>query len=132
MTSARKIRANRANARASSGPKTAAGKAQSAQNARLGDVDAGHADAQLRGDFRGRPALTHALPARLPGARARLSQAVNPGVATVDDPRQTVARFEHAAQQVDLSWDLIAAIIGIPLKEAHMRHSALHARPEPH
>ena len=33
MTSARKIRANRANARASSGPKTAAGKAQSAQNA---------------------------------------------------------------------------------------------------
>jgi hypothetical protein len=33
MTSARQIRANRANARASSGPKTAAGKAQSAQNA---------------------------------------------------------------------------------------------------
>ncbi|HEY8032384.1 MAG TPA: hypothetical protein VIF02_08415, partial [Methylocella sp.] len=33
MTSDRKIRANRANARASSGPKTAAGKAQSAQNA---------------------------------------------------------------------------------------------------
>lgn len=33
MTSVRKIRANRANARASSGPKTAAGKAQSAQNA---------------------------------------------------------------------------------------------------
>ena len=33
MTSARKIRANRANARVSSGPKTAAGKAQSAQNA---------------------------------------------------------------------------------------------------
>jgi hypothetical protein len=33
VTSARKIRANRANARASSGPKTAAGKAQSAQNA---------------------------------------------------------------------------------------------------
>jgi hypothetical protein len=35
VTSARKIRANRANARASSGPKTAAGKAQSAQNAFL-------------------------------------------------------------------------------------------------
>ena len=33
MTSARKIRANRANARASSGPKTAAGKARSARNA---------------------------------------------------------------------------------------------------
>jgi len=33
VTSARKIRANRGNARASSGPRTAAGKAQSAQNA---------------------------------------------------------------------------------------------------
>jgi hypothetical protein len=33
VTSARKIRANRANARASCGPKTASGKAQSAQNA---------------------------------------------------------------------------------------------------
>jgi hypothetical protein len=33
VTSARKIRANRANARASCGPKTATGKAQSAQNA---------------------------------------------------------------------------------------------------
>jgi len=33
VTSARKIRANRANARASSGPKTATGKAQSAQYA---------------------------------------------------------------------------------------------------
>jgi capsule polysaccharide export protein KpsE/RkpR len=33
VTSARKIRANRANARASSGPKTASGKVQSAQNA---------------------------------------------------------------------------------------------------
>jgi hypothetical protein len=33
VTSARKIRANRTNARASSGPKTAAGKAQSARNA---------------------------------------------------------------------------------------------------
>lgn len=33
MTSARNVRANRANARASSGPKTTAGKAQSAQNA---------------------------------------------------------------------------------------------------
>jgi hypothetical protein len=35
VTSARKIRANRANARASSGPKTAAGKARSAQNASI-------------------------------------------------------------------------------------------------
>jgi hypothetical protein len=35
------------------------------------------------------------------------------------------------AQQVDLSWDLIAAIIGIPLKEAQNRHKALRARPDP-
>jgi hypothetical protein len=34
MTSARKVKANRANARASSGPKTAQGKARAAQNAR--------------------------------------------------------------------------------------------------
>ena len=30
-----------------------------------------------------------------------------------------------AAQQVDLSWDVIAAIIGIPADEAKRRHSAL-------
>ena len=35
------------------------------------------------------------------------------------------------AQQVDLSWDVIAAIIGIPAKEAQRRHSALRARRDP-
>jgi len=35
------------------------------------------------------------------------------------------------AQQVDLSWDLIAAIIGIPRAEAQNRHRALRARPDP-
>src|SRR5882757_8602508 len=35
------------------------------------------------------------------------------------------------AQQVGLSWDLIAAIIGIPVAEAQNRHRALRARPDP-
>jgi hypothetical protein len=34
-----------------------------------------------------------------------------------------------AAQQVDLGWDVIAAIIGIPADEAERRHRALRARP---
>ena len=33
-----------------------------------------------------------------------------------------------AAQQVDLGWDVIAAIIGIPADEAQRRHQALRAR----
>jgi hypothetical protein len=45
---------------------------------------------------------------------------------------QLEADLLDATQQVDLSWDLIAAIIGIPLEEAQIRHRALHARPEPH
>jgi hypothetical protein len=32
------------------------------------------------------------------------------------------------AQQVDLSWDVIAAIIGIPAEEAQRRHAAMRAR----
>jgi hypothetical protein len=32
------------------------------------------------------------------------------------------------AQQVDLSWDLIAAIIGMPVRDAQRRHAALRAR----
>ncbi|MDX6390629.1 MAG: hypothetical protein QOJ73_1692 [Streptosporangiaceae bacterium] len=35
------------------------------------------------------------------------------------------------AQQVDLSWDVIAAIIGIPAEEAQRRHTALRARGHP-
>jgi hypothetical protein len=35
------------------------------------------------------------------------------------------------AQQADLSWDLIAAILGIPAAEAKDRLAALHGRPEP-
>jgi hypothetical protein len=35
------------------------------------------------------------------------------------------------AQQVDLSWDVIAAIIGIPAEEAQRRHTVLRARGHP-
>ena len=35
------------------------------------------------------------------------------------------------AQQADMSWDLIAAILGIPAAEAKDRLVALHGRPEP-
>jgi hypothetical protein len=35
------------------------------------------------------------------------------------------------AQQVDLSWDVIAAIIGIPAEEARRRHAVLRARGHP-
>jgi hypothetical protein len=35
------------------------------------------------------------------------------------------------AQQVDLTWDVIAAIIGIPAEEAQRRHTALRARGHP-
>jgi hypothetical protein len=35
------------------------------------------------------------------------------------------------AQQADMSWDLIAAILGIPAAEARDRLAALHGRPEP-
>ena len=35
------------------------------------------------------------------------------------------------AQRADMSWDLIAAILGIPAVEARDRWAALHSRPEP-
>jgi hypothetical protein len=35
------------------------------------------------------------------------------------------------AQHADMSWDLIAAIIGIPAADAKARLTALHVRPEP-
>ena len=35
------------------------------------------------------------------------------------------------AQQADMSWDLIAAILGIPAAEAKDRLAVLHGRPEP-
>jgi hypothetical protein len=60
---------------------------------------------------------------------------VGAGLVLVCNLRLYLDRLEadllDVAQQVDLSWDLIAAIIGIPVKEAQIRHRALHARPEP-
>ena len=35
------------------------------------------------------------------------------------------------AQRADMSWDLIAAILGMPAAEAEDRLAALHGRPEP-
>jgi hypothetical protein len=61
---------------------------------------------------------------------------VGAGLVLVGNLRLYLDRLEadllDAAQHVDLSWDLIAAIIGIPLQEAQIRHRALHARPEPY
>jgi hypothetical protein len=37
-----------------------------------------------------------------------------------------------AAQQVGLTWDVIAAIIGIPAAEAELRHHTLRAHRDPH
>jgi hypothetical protein len=36
-----------------------------------------------------------------------------------------------AAQQLDMSWDLIAAILGLPVAEVRDRQLALRARPDP-
>ena len=41
------------------------------------------------------------------------------------------ASLLELAQQADMSWDLIAAIIGIPAADARDRLLALHARPAP-
>ncbi len=41
------------------------------------------------------------------------------------------ASLLELAQQAGMSWDLIAAIIGIPAAEAKDRLTALHGRPEP-
>jgi hypothetical protein len=41
------------------------------------------------------------------------------------------ASLLELAQQAEMSWDLIAAILGVPAAEAKNRLSALHARPEP-
>jgi hypothetical protein len=44
---------------------------------------------------------------------------------------QLEANLLDAAQQVDLSWDLIAAIIGIPADQAQRRHADLRTRRDP-
>lgn len=44
---------------------------------------------------------------------------------------QLEASLLDLAQQAEMSWDLIAAILGIPATEAKDRLTALHSRPEP-
>jgi hypothetical protein len=44
---------------------------------------------------------------------------------------QLEASLLDLAQQAEMSWDLIAAILGIPAAEAKDRRAALHSRPEP-
>jgi hypothetical protein len=57
---------------------------------------------------------------------------VGAGLVMLGNLRLYLDRLEadllDAAQQVDLSWDVIAAIIGIPAEEAQKRHRALRAR----
>lgn len=60
---------------------------------------------------------------------------VGAGLVLICNLRLYLDRLEadllDGAQQVDLSWDLIAAIIGIPAAEARQRHQVLRARPGP-
>lgn len=60
---------------------------------------------------------------------------VGAGLVMLGNLRLYLDRIEadllDAAQQVDLSWDVIAAIIGIPAEEAQNRHRALRARRDP-
>jgi hypothetical protein len=81
-----------------------------------------------------------ALSAVIHAARSGSERPVHPldvgaGLVLLGNLRLYLDRLEadllDGAQQVDLSWDLIAAIIGIPLKEAQNRHRALRARPDP-
>ena len=44
---------------------------------------------------------------------------------------QVEASLLDLAQRADMSWDLIAAILGIPAAEAKDRRAAWHCRPEP-
>jgi hypothetical protein len=57
---------------------------------------------------------------------------VGAGLVVLCNLRVDLDRLEadllDAAQQVDLGWDVIAAIVGIPAGEAQNRHRALRAR----
>jgi hypothetical protein len=71
------------------------------------------------------------------GAEDRPADAIDVGAGLVmlGNLRLYLDRLEadllDAAQQVDLGWDAIAAIIGIPAEAAQNRHAALRARPDP-
>jgi hypothetical protein len=71
------------------------------------------------------------------GSAERRADALDVGAALVMlcNLRRYLDRFEthllDGAQQVDLSWDVIAAILGIPAEEARHRYAALRARGHP-
>jgi hypothetical protein len=68
------------------------------------------------------------------GRAGRPADALDVGaaLALLGNLRRHLDRLEtdllDGAQQVDLSWDVIAAIIGIPAEEAQRRHTALRGR----
>jgi hypothetical protein len=82
-----------------------------------------------------RAASAVARPVGLPGARAAEPLDVGAALVLLSNVRlyldQLEARLLDLAQQADMSWDLIAAIIGLPAAEAKDRLAALHSRPEP-
>jgi hypothetical protein len=77
----------------------------------------------------------HSVIAAARGEAERRADAldVGAGLVVLGNLRLYLDRLEadllDAAQQVDLTWDVIAAIIGIPAEEAQNRHNALRARP---
>ena len=79
----------------------------------------------------------HSVISAARGAEGRPADALDVGAALVllGNLRLHLDRLEtdllDGAQQVDLSWDVIAAIIGIPAEEAQRRHTALRAREHP-
>jgi hypothetical protein len=81
----------------------------------------------------------HAIRAVIDAARGAEHPAealdVGAGLVVLGILRLDLDRLEadllDAAQQVGLSWDLIAAIIGIPAQDAQRRHGALRARRDP-
>jgi hypothetical protein len=80
----------------------------------------------------------HSVIAAARGGAERSADAldVGAGLVVIGNLRLFLDRLEadllDAAQQVDLSWDVIAAIIGIPAEEARNRHGALRARGNAH
>jgi hypothetical protein len=96
----------------------------------------GHPAGQLAGAASG-PLIDdiRSIGAVLAAARGGAADAldVGAGLVVLCDLRAHLDRLEadllDAAQQADLSWDLIAAIIGIPAHEAQRRYAALRDRP---
>ena len=82
-----------------------------------------------------RAASAVARPGGLPGPRATEPLDVGAALVLLSNVRlyldQLEARLLDLAQQADMSWDLIAAVIGLPAAEAKDRLAALHSRPEP-